>query len=65
MAKLEKFGEKKDKRGWSEEDLADRSGVSLSTIKRFLKPEPVNRNSIIWITTALNLDPLDVINPDE
>ncbi|MEH2375986.1 helix-turn-helix domain-containing protein [Nostoc sp.] len=65
MAKLEKFGEKKDKRGWSQEDLADRSGVSLSTVKRFLKPEPVDQNSIIWITRALDLDPLDVINPDE
>ncbi|MEH2416377.1 NACHT domain-containing protein [Nostoc sp.] len=65
MAELEKFTEKKDKKGWSQEELADRSGVSLSTVKRFLKPEPVDKNSIILITTALNLDPLDVINPDE
>ncbi|MBC6436106.1 helix-turn-helix transcriptional regulator [Nostoc sp. HG1] len=56
---------KKEKKGWSQEDLADTSGVSLSTVKRFLKSEPVDRNSVLLITTALDLDPLDVINPNE
>lgn len=65
MAELEKPLEENKKKGWSQEDLADRSGVSLSTVKRFLKSEPVDRNSVIWITTALDLDPLDVINPNE
>ena len=64
MAELEK-PEKQDKKGWTQEDLVTRSGSSLSTVKRFLSGKSISRNHVIWITGALNLDPLEVIDPKE
>lgn len=64
MAQLEKPG-KRDKRGWSQEDLASSAFVHLSTVKRFLNGNPVDRSVVISITKALSLEPLDIINPNE
>ena len=64
MAELEKPG-KQDYKGWSQEDLAERSEVSLSTVKRFLNEEQVDRQTIIQITRALGFQPTDIVAPLE
>lgn len=64
MAELEKDREPYTK-GWTQEDLVKKSGSSLSTVKRFLKGESISKPHVIWITGALNLDPLEVISPKE
>ncbi|MBD0386775.1 MAG: NACHT domain-containing protein [Nostoc sp. C3-bin3] len=64
MAELEKDRDPYTK-GWTQEDLVKKSGSSLSTVKRFLKGESISRSHVIWITGALNLDPLEVISPKE
>ncbi|WP_292760100.1 NACHT domain-containing protein [Nostoc sp. NOS(2021)] len=64
MAELEKDRDPYTK-GWTQEDLVNKSGSSLSTVKRFLKGESISKPHVIWITGALNLDPLEVISPKE
>ena len=64
MAELEKDRDPYTK-GWTQEDLVKKSGSSLSTVKRFLKGELISKPHVIWITGALNLDPLEVISPKE
>lgn len=64
MAELEKDRDPYTK-GWTQEDLVKKSGSSLSTVKRFLKGESISKPHVIWITGALNLDPLEVISPKE
>ena len=64
MAELEKDRDPYTK-GWTQEDLVKKSGSSLSTVKRFLKGESISRPHVIWITGALNLDPLEVVDPKE
>jgi transcriptional regulator with XRE-family HTH domain/GTPase SAR1 family protein len=64
MAELEKDRDPYTK-GWTQEDLADKSGSSLSTVKRFMNQKPIRRLHVIWITSALNLDPLEVVDPKE
>jgi K+-transporting ATPase c subunit len=64
MAELEKDRDPYTK-GWTQEDLVKKSGSSLSTVKRFLKGESISRHHVIWITGALNLEPLEVISPKE
>lgn len=64
MAQLEK-PRKRDDKGWTQEDLAERSGVSLSTVKRFLNEEPVDKQTIIQITRALGFQPTDIVAPLE
>ncbi|MEG3901808.1 NACHT domain-containing protein [Microcoleus sp. B4-C5] len=60
MAELEK-PLNPDKRGWSQEDLERQAYVSISTVKRFLKGNPVDRNYAISIIEALGFDPLKFI----
>lgn len=64
MAQLEK-PRKRDDKGWTQEDLAERSGASLSTVKRFLNEEPVDKQTIIQITRALGFQPTDIVAPLE
>ena len=53
------------KKSWSQQDLADKSGVSIDTVKRFLKQTPIKRNFISWICEALKLDVTEVVDPKE
>ena len=57
MAELEK-PLNPDKRGWSQEDLERQAYVSISTVKRFLKGNPVDRNYAISILKALGFEPI-------
>jgi transcriptional regulator with XRE-family HTH domain/energy-coupling factor transporter ATP-binding protein EcfA2 len=54
-----------DKKGWTQEILADKSFLSLSTIKRFMKGESIDESSILSIAKALNLDILEIVDPKE
>lgn len=54
-----------DKKGWTQEILADKSFLSLSTIKRFMKRESIDESSILSIVKALNLDILEIVDPKE
>jgi DNA replication protein DnaC len=54
-----------DKKGWTQEILADKSFLSLSTIKRFMKRESIDESSILSIAKALNLDILEIVDPKE
>ena len=54
-----------DKKGWTQEILADKSFLSLSTIKRFMKQESIDESSILSIAKALNLDILEIVDPKE
>ncbi|MEG4204839.1 NACHT domain-containing protein [Microcoleus sp. Pol7_A1] len=60
MAELEK-PLNPDKRGWSQEDLERQAYVSNSTVKRFLKGNPVDRNYAISILKALGFEPIKFI----
>ena|SRR6476469_5551302 len=60
MAELEK-PLNPDKRGWSQEDLERQAYVSNSTVKRFLKGNPVDRNYAISIIKALGFEPIKFI----
>ncbi|MEG5046545.1 NACHT C-terminal alpha/beta 1 domain-containing protein [Microcoleus sp. B4-C1] len=60
MAELEK-PLNPDKRGWSKEDLERQAYVSISTVKRFLKGNPVDRNYAISILKALGFEPIKFI----
>lgn len=60
MAELEK-PRNIDKRGWSQEDLERQAYVSKSTVKRFLKGNPVDRNYAISILKALGFEPINFI----
>ncbi|MEG5055327.1 NACHT C-terminal alpha/beta 1 domain-containing protein [Microcoleus sp. B13-B4] len=60
MAQLEK-PRNLDKRGWSQEDLERQAYVSNSTVKRFLKGNPVDRNYAISILKALGFEPIKFI----
>ena len=60
MAELEK-PLNPDKRGWSQEDLERQAYVSISTVKRFLKGNPVDRNYAISILKALGFEPIKFI----
>jgi transcriptional regulator with XRE-family HTH domain len=64
MAELEKPKDKY-KKGWSNEDLASRSGASPSTVKRFFDREPIDINRAIWITQALGFELMEVFEPNE
>ena len=54
--------DKPDQKGWTQANLAERSGADLSTVKRFLKGESVKFDSLVWITGAVGLKPEDVID---
>jgi hypothetical protein len=54
--------DKPDQKGWTQANLAERSGADLSTVKRFLKGEPVKFDSLVWITGAVGLKTEDVID---
>jgi len=56
---------KSAKKGWTQQNLADRSGVSIDTVKRFLKGNPVDRKFIIWITEALGLEITQIVDPKD
>ena len=60
MAELEK-PLNSDKRGWSQEDLERKAYVSISTVKRFLKGNPVDRNYAISILEALGFETIKFI----
>ncbi|MEG4067169.1 NACHT domain-containing protein [Microcoleus sp. Pol11C2] len=60
MAELEK-PLNPDKRGWSKEDLERQAYVSISTVKRFLKGNPVDRNYAISIIKALGFEAIKFI----
>ncbi|WP_017720343.1 NACHT C-terminal alpha/beta 1 domain-containing protein [Kamptonema formosum] len=64
MAELQKPG-KSDKKGWTQQDLADRSGASIDTVKRFLGGKPIDKKFVIWITEALGLKPAEVVSQKE
>ncbi|MFB2967633.1 NACHT domain-containing protein [Aerosakkonema sp. BLCC-F183] len=64
MAELEK-PEEPEKKGWTYEDLAKRSGASIDTVKRFFKGTPIDKKSIFWIVQALNLDIAEIVDPKD
>ncbi|MBD1886830.1 NACHT domain-containing protein [Microcoleus vaginatus] len=57
--------EKPDKKGWTNGDLAEKSGVSIDTVKRFLKKERIRRDFITWIAQALNLEITEIVHRHE
>ena len=57
--------EKPDKKGWTHADLAKKSGVSIDTVKRFLKKERIRRDFISWIAEALNLEITEIVDRHE
>ncbi len=50
----------KEKRGWTQPNLAERSGVDLSTVKRFLKGNPIRPDFFFYITEAVGLNSEDI-----
>ncbi len=64
MAQLPK-PEKPDKKGWTQEDLAKKSGVSIDTVKRFLDKKRMRRDFISWIAQALNLEITEIVDRHE
>ncbi|MEG4799991.1 HEAT repeat domain-containing protein [Microcoleus sp. ARI1-B5] len=64
MAQLPK-PEKPDKKGWTQEDLAKKSGVSIDTVKRFLDKKRIRRDFISWIAQALNLEITEIVDRHE
>ena len=64
MAQLPK-PEKPDKKGWTQEDLAKKSGVSIDTVKRFLDKKRIRRDFITWIAQALNLEITEIVDRHE
>jgi transcriptional regulator with XRE-family HTH domain len=50
-----------EKRGWTQPNLADRSGVDLSTVKRCLKGNPIRPDFLSYIAEAVGLDAEDLI----
>jgi transcriptional regulator with XRE-family HTH domain len=64
MAELKK-PQDKDKKGWTQEDLENKSGADISTVKRFLRRQPIDTNRAIWITQALGFELTEVIEPNE
>ncbi|MEG4056506.1 MULTISPECIES: NACHT domain-containing protein [unclassified Microcoleus] len=60
MAELEK-PLNPDKRGWSQQDLAEQAHVNVSTIKRFLGGTPPDRGTVISILKALEFEPIKFI----
>ena len=50
-----------EKRGWTQSNLAERSGVDLSTVKRFLKGNPIRPDCLSYIAEAVGLKSEDVI----
>ena len=64
MAQLPK-PEKPDKKGWTQEDLAKKSGVSIDTVKRFLDKKRIRRDSISWLAQALNLEITEIVDRHE
>src|SRR5919199_4336040 len=57
--------EKPDKKGWTHADLAKKSGVSIDTVKRFLKKERIRRDFISWLAQALNLEITEIVDRHE
>ena len=64
MAQLPK-PEKPDKKGWTHGDLAEKSGVSIATVKRFLDKKRMRRDFITWIAQALNLEITEIVDRHE
>ncbi len=64
MAELEK-PEDKERKGWTQEDLEKRSGASLSTVRRFLDRQPIDKTRAIWITQALGFELTEVVELSE
>jgi transcriptional regulator with XRE-family HTH domain/energy-coupling factor transporter ATP-binding protein EcfA2 len=64
MAQLPK-PEKPDKKGWTQEDLAKKSGVSIDTVKRFLDKKRIRRDFITWLAQALNLEITEIVDRHE
>lgn len=62
MAEQEKADNKK---GWTQDDLAEKSGASLSTVKRFLGRKRVDKNYAIWITQALGFELMEIIEQND
>ena len=57
--------EKPDKKGWTQEDLVKKSGVSIDTVKRFLGKKRIRRDFITWIAEALNLEITEIVDRHE
>lgn len=50
-------------KGWSQKKLADETGISESTVSRYLNGERVPKvNNIHKISDALDLDPMEIFN---
>lgn len=50
-------------KGWSQKKLADETGISESTVSRYLNGERVPKiNNIHKISDALDLDPMEILN---
>ena len=52
------------KRGWTQEDLAARSGVSLTSVQRAERGSPVSAETISSLAAAFDLDAIDLVDPD-
>ena len=61
--KIEKLREAKTSQRLTNEKLAEKAGVSVSTIKRFLSGKAVDIPFAEWITEALGLELKDVVEP--
>ncbi len=62
---IEILQERRHSRGWTLQALANQAGVALDTVKRLIKPKNVDRESVRSIVYPLNLQPTDIIDPDE
>ena len=62
MAEMVRPNDRNEK-GWTHEDLVQRSGASLSTVKRFFKRNPpIAFESLVWIAGAVGLKPEDIMD---
>ncbi|GAP96955.1 AAA-like domain-containing protein [Leptolyngbya sp. NIES-2104] len=63
---IEILEQRRISKGWSPKALANRAGVSLDTVERLRdRVEKVERESVRKIVCPLNLQPTDIIDPDE
>lgn len=51
----------KEKRGWTQSNLAERSGVDLSTVRRLLHGIPIRYDFLSWIAEAVGLNVEELI----
>ena len=60
---LGKLKQARDERLWSQEDLADASGLSVRTIQRIEKDRLITRDSLKALAAAFDVDAVELVAP--